>query len=211
MRRYWRAQRRARKGNRRTEEEERRSTLKVEKRGEDGGTKSKDQRAKSEIRYLGPVRRSEETIKKNVSSRNNTKDELPRAPSLCDTGRVKNGCNIPVRGAEGGLSRNFFGKDQLPDIDCRDIAFLSDTSNESFEEDIKEEEKENEIEEKEQPAEELKRPLFLITEETAKLVGSGVSKLEMETCRMGSEMERLEDRVRKIQERVVRLERRRKK
>ena len=110
----------------------------------------------------------------------------------------------------GGFNQAVFWKDPLPEISCKDIDLLSGDSAETSDEDLKEvkpkrEEEyrkvDNEVEEEEE-----ERPVLFITRKTAVSVNSGINLLEKKTRSVEKEAEQVADRVRRLQERLARLE-----
>ena len=111
----------------------------------------------------------------------------------------------------GGFNQAVFWKDPLPEISCKDIDLLSGDSAETSDEDLEEvklkrEEEYRKVDNEVEEEEEEERPVLFITRKTAVSVNSGITLLEKKTRSVGKEAEQVADRVRRLQERLARLE-----
>ena len=218
MRRYWRAQRRAKKGGRSCADENWRKTE---------GTGS----GRSWREEMNPRLAQQQAPKRTETAPMKRRNPIEKA--VVENGKL----HEEKRDAEsggfggGGFNQAVFWKDPLPEISCKDLDLLSndskETSDEDLEEDIvklrkpeeyrkvdkddeenleEEEEKEEEEEEVEEEEEEEERPVLFIKRETAVNVSCGIKHLEKETRSVVKEADKVGIRVRRLQERLARLE-----
>ena len=194
MRRYWRAQRRARKGGRRLED------------NEEMGTKEG-----MEVMQMIIPKKAEAVKKKNIIQTCQPKEIQYRNKSQDQ--------NMKRDNHEEGYNQAIFWKEPIPEIDCKDIENLSDESKDMSEEEEEENGKREldiktdynsmssaETEEDEEEAGEETKSLLLMNTETAARVGSGVRNLQGQTRKVVKEVASVEARVRRLQERLSRLE-----
>ena len=202
MRRYWRAQRRAKKGGRSCADDNWRKT-------EGNGARGWREEMTPRFAQQHAPKRRETAVKK--------RNQVEKAV-------VENGKHEEKRDTEfggGGFNQAVFWKDPLPEISCKDLDLLSNDSEESSDEDPEEDivklrkqeecrkvdnKDDQEESEEEEEEEEEERPVLFIRRETAVSVSCGIKHLEKETRSVGKETDEVAVRVRRLQERLARLE-----
>ena len=194
MRRYWRAQRRAKKGGRSCADDNWRKTE---------GNGSRGWREEMSPRFAQQQAPKRRETGLNLKRRNHIEK------AVVENGMRETEKRDPEFGG-GGFNQAVFWKDPLPEISCKDLDLLSSDSRESSDEDLEEEiatlRKQEEVDNEDDQEEEEERPVLFIRRETAVSVSCGIKDLEKETRSVGKEADEVAVRVRRLQERLARLE-----